>query len=182
MTGEEKIAVLLVTVGCLFGLAAGYQQHLNRDAPALMLQLLTVVLLILFAAGVQFRNAPMPWRPRMLLALLGVVALPLSIRTGAKAADLDFKYRRQKQYEALIASIKVPSEERARDWFEVPVPADFKVDAPVWARRQSDGHLHVEFTWSRKKMYVFCEEPECVPDEHWRTYSKLGSHWVLAFR
>jgi hypothetical protein len=123
VTREEKVTVLLVILGFVLGGPVGYRRTACWPMLWIVGDLLIVVMLILFAAGVQLRAVSAPWRLRMLLVLVAVPTLPLSIWVGARINDLDFEFRRKAKYEALIAAVTPSLVAHDDESFQVSVPA-----------------------------------------------------------
>jgi hypothetical protein len=166
VTREERVTILLVILGFVLGGPVGYRRTAWWPMLWVVGDVLIIVMLILFAAGVQLRAKPRPWRPRMLLVLVAVVTLPLSVGVGAMINDLDFEFRRKTNYEALIAAVKPSLVVHDDEAFQVPVPASVKgSDVSLWARRQTDGQVVLEFPWSRRVYYVYCTGQGCERDK-----------------
>ena len=181
MTREEKTTVVLATLGCLAGLAAGYRWGGGRMALWFLALLVVGLMAILFAAGVQLGKGSRPWQPRMLLALVAPIVVVGSGRVGGHVADIDFKHRRMKHYEAFIATIEAPPTASKDDWIQVPDPVGVNGGLPILARRTKDGLVQVEFVWDRHREYVHCGG-ECEWAERWRGTHSLGDHWFVAYR
>lgn len=176
---------LLFAVALLPTMAAGYQ----FVGPWVLLAGLSDFTLLPVAIIVLDRvvNGPPKavTRRQVLVLLAGLMALPVSCAVGAKAESLDFKYRRMRQYEALVAALDRQPQQVTSERSRVAIPADVDVDAlSVWARRKEDGQLRVGFVWSSggyagHRVYVYCLGDDCVRDRTW-LYRRLNERWLEA--